>query len=38
MMPVKIIAPLNIITLFSSGTAFTTPWIEAKLKAGVEGQ
>lgn len=38
MMPVKIIAPLNIITLFSSGTAFTTPWIEAKLKAGVEEQ
>ena len=38
MMPVKIIAPLNIITLFSSGTAFTTPWIEAKLKAGAEEQ
>lgn len=38
MMPVKIIAPLNIITLFSSGTAFTTPWIEVKLKAGVEEQ
>ncbi len=38
MMPVKIIAPLNIITLFSSWTAFTTPWIEAKVKAGVEEQ
>ena len=31
MMPVKIIAPLNIISLFSSETAFTTPWIEAEL-------
>jgi hypothetical protein len=31
MMPVKIIAPLNIITLFSSDTAFTTPWVEAEL-------
>ncbi|UCF99852.1 MAG: hypothetical protein JSV89_10020 [Spirochaetaceae bacterium] len=31
MMPVKIIAPLNIITLFSSETAFTTPWIETEL-------
>jgi hypothetical protein len=38
MMPVKIIEPLNIIILFSSGTAFTTPWIEAKLRAGVEEQ
>jgi hypothetical protein len=33
MMPVKIIAPLNIITLFSSATAFTTSWIEAELNA-----
>jgi hypothetical protein len=32
MMPVKIIAPLNIITLFSSETAFTTPWVEAELE------
>jgi hypothetical protein len=32
MMPVKIIAPLNIITLFSTETVFTTPWIEAELK------
>ncbi|MBN2552702.1 MAG: DUF4390 domain-containing protein [Spirochaetales bacterium] len=32
MMPVKIIAPLNIITLFSSETAFTTPWVEAQLE------
>jgi hypothetical protein len=32
MMPVKIIAPLNIVTLFSPGTAFTTPWIEARLE------
>jgi hypothetical protein len=31
MMPVKIIAPLNIITLFSSETVFTTPWVEAEL-------
>ena len=31
MMPVKIIAPLNIITLFSSDTVFTTPWVEAEL-------
>jgi hypothetical protein len=31
MMPVKIIAPLNIITLFSSDTVFTTPWVEAGL-------
>jgi hypothetical protein len=31
MMPVKLIAPLNIITLFSSETVFTTPWIEAEL-------
>ena len=38
MMPVKIIAPLNIITLFSSGTAFITPWIETKLKARGEEQ
>jgi hypothetical protein len=38
MMPVKIIPPLNIITLFSSGTAFSSPWIEAKLEAGVEEQ
>ena len=38
MMPVKIIAPLNIITLFSSGTAFTTPWIEVNLKARGEEQ
>jgi hypothetical protein len=30
MMPVKIIAPLNIITLFSSDTVFTTPWVEAE--------
>ena len=30
-MPVKIIAPLNIITLFSSDTVFTTPWVEAEL-------
>jgi hypothetical protein len=33
MMPVKIIAPLNIITLFSTRTAFTTPWIEAGLRS-----
>jgi hypothetical protein len=32
MMPVKIIAPLNIITLFSTETVFTTPWVEAELK------
>ena len=32
MMPVKIIAPLNIITLFSTETVFTTPWTEAELK------
>ena len=32
MMPVKIIAPLNIITLFSTDTVFTTPWVEAELK------
>jgi len=32
MMPVKIIAPLNIITLFSNETVFTTPWVEAELK------
>jgi hypothetical protein len=32
MMPVKIIAPLNIITLFSSEASFTTPWMEAELK------
>lgn len=32
MMPVKIITPLNIITLFSSESSFTTPWIEADLK------
>jgi hypothetical protein len=32
MMPVKIIAPLNIITLFSTETIFTTPWVEAELK------
>ena len=32
MMPVKIIAPLNIITLFSSETAFTTPWVEAEIE------
>jgi hypothetical protein len=32
MMPVKIIAPLNIITLFSTQTTFTTPWIKAELK------
>jgi hypothetical protein len=31
MMPVKIIAPLNIITLFSSDTVFTTHWVEADL-------
>lgn len=31
MMPVKIIAPLNIITLFSSDTVFTTPWVETEL-------
>jgi hypothetical protein len=31
MMPVKIIAPLNIITLFSTDTVFTTPWVEAEL-------
>jgi hypothetical protein len=31
MMPVKIIGPLNIITLFSSDTVFTTPWVEAEL-------
>jgi hypothetical protein len=31
MMPVKIIAPLNIITLFASETVFTTPWVEAEL-------
>lgn len=31
MMPVKIIAPLNIITLFSTDTFFTTPWVEAEL-------
>jgi hypothetical protein len=31
MMPVKIIAPLNIITLFSSEAVFTTPWTEAEL-------
>ena len=33
MMPVKIIAPLNIVTLFSPDTAFTTPWIEVRLKS-----
>ena len=38
MMPVKIIAPLNIISLFSPGTAFTTSWVEARLKAGVEAR
>jgi hypothetical protein len=32
MMPVKIIPPLNIITLFSTDTVFTTPWVEAELK------
>jgi hypothetical protein len=32
MMPVKIISPLNIITLFSTDTVFTTPWVEAELK------
>jgi hypothetical protein len=32
MMPVKIIAPLNIITLFSTETVLTTPWVEAELK------
>jgi len=32
MMPVKIIAPLNIITLFSTDTVFTTPWVESELK------
>ena len=32
MMPVKIIAPLNIVTLFSPGTAFTTRWIQAELE------
>ena len=31
MMPVKIIPPLNIITLFSTDTVFTTPWVEAEL-------
>ena len=31
MMPVKIIAPLNIITLFSTETVFTTPWVETEL-------
>ena len=31
MMPVKLIGPLNIITLFSSDTVFTTPWVEAEL-------
>ena len=38
MMPVKIIAPLNIITLFSSETAFTSPRIEVQLKARGEEQ
>jgi hypothetical protein len=28
---VKIIAPLNIITLFSTETVFTTPWVETEL-------
>jgi len=32
MMPVKIIAPLSIITLFSSESSFATPWIEVDLK------
>jgi hypothetical protein len=32
MMPVKLIAPLNIITLFSSETVFTTPWVQAELQ------
>lgn len=32
MMPVKIVSPLNIITLFSTDTVFTTPWVEAELK------
>lgn len=32
MMPVKIIAPLNIITLISTETVFTTPWVEAELR------
>ena len=32
MMPVKIIAPLNIITLFSTDAVFTTPWVESELK------
>jgi hypothetical protein len=32
MMPVKIIAPLNIITLFSKDTVFTTPWTEVEFK------
>jgi hypothetical protein len=31
MMPVKIIAPLNIITLFSTDTVFITSWVEAEL-------
>jgi hypothetical protein len=31
MMPVMIIAPLNIITLFSTDTVFTTPWVESEL-------
>jgi hypothetical protein len=31
MMPVKLIAPLNIITLFSTDTVFSTPWVEADL-------
>ncbi len=32
MMPVKIISPLNIITLFSSETVSTSPWLEAEIR------
>jgi hypothetical protein len=32
MMPVKIITPLNIITLFSSDTTIRSPWVEAEIR------
>jgi hypothetical protein len=32
MMPVKIIPPLNIITLFPSEAVFTTPWVQAEIE------
>jgi hypothetical protein len=32
LMPVKIVSPLNIITLFSSETVSTSPWLEAEIR------